>query len=142
MKRHDNLFGDTIRRRRVERQMTQKDVAQRLKVAQNFVTYLENGQRKPTDEMIKKLAKILSLPNDQLYFEAHPELEAMLGDDKPMQVQLAPALAELKSDQVLRNQHDITNEEIEQLASIRFRGEIKRKEDYVFLLMSIRRAIE
>ena len=140
----DNRFGEAIRKRRIEMQMTQYEVAQKLDVSQNFVTYLEKGQRKPTNDMIRRIAGVLSLSMDTLYMDAHPDLPEFLRYDKvekKLFKQLPPALEKLKSDRALRSRHGITDEEVQQLATMRLRGEIKNAEDYVFLLMSIRQVL-
>ena len=144
MSKRTHLFGDYILKRRVEIGLKQSDIAKSLGVAQNFVSYLENGKRKPTNDMIKKLSKILALPTDQLYLKSHPDLMELISYDEiegRIRQQISPLLEELKNDKSLRNQHAITDEEIDQLASLKLRGEVKRKMDYVFLLMSIRQVI-
>ena len=141
----DNTFGNYIRTRRIELGLTQNEVAKGLGVAQNFVTYLEKGQRKPTNETIKKLARILSLPTDRLYLTAHPDLSEILEYDregKTIREKLSPALEALQGDRDLCTRHGITDEEISQLATMKLRGEVKRKEDYVFLLMSVRQVLK
>lgn len=137
-------FGNYIRQRRIELNLTQAEVAKNLKTSQNFITYLEKDLRKPTDDMLKKLSKILLLPIDQLYTQAHPELSHFLDikDDGQYQRKVSPILEELKNDNKLRKQYEITNEEINELSSIKLRGEIKTKEDYLFLLMSIRQVMK
>lgn len=140
-----STFGQYIKSRRLEMKLTQSEVAKKLNVAQNFITYLEKNRRKPTNSMIKKIADILSLPVDQLYFSAHPEINEMvnLNQKTPVSSQQIPlSLLELKEDKELRQKHRITDLEIDELASMRLRSLIKSKEDYVFLLMSIRQVMK
>lgn len=144
MTKQKENFSDYIKRRRIELGLTQQEVAKRAKVAQNFVTYLESDQRRPSTEMIKKLADILMLPSDKLYFLAHgAKLKGVIEfDQKGLKAKISPVLAALKDDQELRERHQISDEEIDQLASIRGRGEIRSKDDYVFLLMNIRQVFK
>lgn len=135
-------FGHYIRKRRLELGLTQHEIAKKIGVAQNFVTYLEAEQRKPSHEMIKKVAAALSLSSDTLYLIAHPEVAALVNKRREggLHSQIPFHLAALKNDRELRHKHEISDADIAQLASIRARGEVKSKEDYVFLLLSIRKA--
>lgn len=138
-------FGDYIRDRRIELRLTQQDVARKARVSQNFVAYLENGHRKPSTPMIRKLSEALGLPSDKLYFLARDEelQGVILFDAKEGQLHsdLSPILKALKNDRDLRDRHRISDEDIAMLAAIRGRGDIKTKEDYVFVLMSIRQVM-
>lgn len=145
MDQFQSTFGQYIKSRRLEMKLTQSEVAKKLNVAQNFITYLEKNRRKPTTSMIKKIADILVLPVDQLYFSAHPEINEMvsLNQKTPISSQQIPlSLLELKEDKELRQKHRITDVEIDELASMRLRSSVKNKEDYVFLLMSIRQVMK
>lgn len=135
----EQTLGQYLRKRRLELDLTQSEVAKKVKVAQNFVAYLENDQRKPSHDLLKKLADVLELPSDRLYFLAHPEMHEMVEiAEQGIKSKLPPALEDLRQDGGLRKRHAITDDEIRQLASIRARGEIRKKDDYIFLLMSIR----
>jgi transcriptional regulator with XRE-family HTH domain len=135
-------FGDTIRKRRLELDKTQQEVAQRIGVAQNFIAYLENNTRKPSVDMVKKLSDELKLPSDKLYFLANrEELKGVVdfsNEEGKVNRKISPVLAALAKNRVLRDQYQITDAEIDQLSSIRGRGEISTEQDYVFLLMTIR----
>ena len=141
MKQDSISLGDYLRQRRQELKLTQKGLGTKLGIAPNLITYWEKGQRQPSDTILKKLAQILELPQDTLYLKAHPEFSDFV-DLNPrtggLQRRLPPALLALREDKGLREQHKIDNVEIAQLASLQLRGEIRTKEDYVFLLMSLR----
>lgn len=144
MKKETPHFGDYIRNQRLKASLTQSQLAKKLSVSQNFVTYLEKEERRPTNEMIKKLAKALSLSTDRLYFLANPDVTEMVEFDQEaglVRNKIPPALEELKQDDELRRKNQITDEEITQLASLRLRGEVRCKEDYLFLLLSIRQVL-
>lgn len=139
-----SYFGDYIRKRRLELGMTQERVAKRLQVTQNFVAYLEKGERKPPTRLLRCLSEILSLPLDKLYLAARPEVEEFIDFDaekrKPT-LRLPPALLALYGDKDLRDKHHITDADLDMLASIRARGDIRNKEDYIFLLLSLRQVM-
>lgn len=144
MTRQQNNFGTYVKKRRVELKKTQDQVAKEVGVSQNFVTYLEKNQRKPSREILKKLSLVLGLPLSKLYFEAYPDIKKIVGFNEKENIflgRMSPILENLKTDRGTRKKYDITDTEIEQLASLRLKGEVKTKEDYVFLLMTIRQVV-
>ncbi|MGN1298138.1 MAG: helix-turn-helix transcriptional regulator [Clostridia bacterium] len=48
----------TLKELREKNNMTQKDVAEELKVNKNYISMLENGTRNPSDKMKNHLAKL------------------------------------------------------------------------------------
>ncbi len=48
----------TLKELREKNKMTQKDVAEKLKVNKNYISMLENGMRNPSDKMKEHLAKL------------------------------------------------------------------------------------
>jgi transcriptional regulator with XRE-family HTH domain len=70
-------FGNFIVRRRKELELTQKDVAARIKqddgnpLSVQYLSDIEHGRRgAPPDYVIKQLARVLRLELDLLYFRA------------------------------------------------------------------------
>lgn len=130
-----NEFGAYLKKRRHELELTQGELAQKLGVAQNYITYLEKGSRNPSLETLKKLARALRSPLEQLHRLANPEVETLY---LASEATLPPLLLELSRNKKLREMHRIGDEEIEQLAGIRARGEVRKVEDYLLLLMTMR----
>ena len=70
-------FGSTIAARRKEKQMSQKELAQKLKredgqsISPQYLNDIERDRRSPSSElMVKQFAQILELDADRLYFLA------------------------------------------------------------------------
>ncbi len=59
-------LGRNLKRIRVEKGISQGDIARALKVARSFVSDLENGKRNPTLTTISKLAKAIGVSTDEL----------------------------------------------------------------------------
>lgn len=57
---------DAVRTMRVERKLTQWDVAKGLNVSQSAVSAIEKGVRKPSYEMLEKLAEFFNVPLSEL----------------------------------------------------------------------------
>jgi len=70
-------FGDTIAEARKKLELTQKDLADRVRkedgepITPQYLNDIEHDRRNPSSpEMIEKLAKVLKLPPEVLYFLA------------------------------------------------------------------------
>lgn len=140
MSRRAQRFGDFIKVKRRQLGLTQSEVAQKVDVAQSYIGFLENNTRRPSNEVLKKLSKVLDLPVTELYFFAHPEMNELKGRGTELNQEknYPPALQELLNDKKLVRRHHITAAEIDKLGSMRAFGRVNTKEDYIFLLMTIR----
>jgi transcriptional regulator with XRE-family HTH domain len=57
-------LGETIKKRRVEKGLTMKEVAHAVGVDKSYIGLIENGLRTPVPEKLKKLSTFLGLPKD------------------------------------------------------------------------------
>ena len=60
------MLKDNIKKARLDAGLTQKEVAEKLGVAQAQYARWENGGRNPKDETVEKLAKIFGVTFDKL----------------------------------------------------------------------------
>lgn len=66
-----NTFGQTVRRLRKERQLTQKEIAKKVGIDVTYLSKIENGKlNPPAHDKIEKLANILGVDSDFLITEA------------------------------------------------------------------------
>ena len=59
-------LGNKLKTLRIQRQMTLKDVACRVCVSKSIVSAYENGSRRPSYEMLIKLARLFDVTTDYL----------------------------------------------------------------------------
>lgn len=59
-------FGKVLRAYRLERQLTQEQLGERVDVLRSFISSLENGTRQPSFEMIFQLANALDVTPGKL----------------------------------------------------------------------------
>jgi transcriptional regulator with XRE-family HTH domain len=60
-------FGEILRAYRLEKQLTQEQLSERVDVLRSFISSLENGTRQPSLQMILKLAAALGVrPGDMI----------------------------------------------------------------------------
>ena len=60
------MFGRIFKGLREEKKITQKDIANYLRVSDRLVGYYENGQRMPPPDMLEKIADYFSVSVDFL----------------------------------------------------------------------------
>jgi transcriptional regulator with XRE-family HTH domain len=71
-KRKDPNFGQVIRDRRRQLDLTQQEIARRIKTSTPYVGHLESGKRHPSDKVLRRLAEVLRLDCRQLFLLANP----------------------------------------------------------------------
>lgn len=59
-------FGERLKHLRKERNLTQKELANKIKVKDSVISFYELGERKPSPEVVKKLAIALHVSSDYL----------------------------------------------------------------------------
>lgn len=59
-------LGNKLKTLRIQRQMTLKDVACRVGVSKSIISAYENGSRRPSYEMLIKLARLFNVTTDYL----------------------------------------------------------------------------
>ena len=59
-------FGQTLKRIRTKKKMSQGDIARTLEVHRAYISGIESGKRNPTLATIKKLADALGVSADEL----------------------------------------------------------------------------
>ena len=57
----ERTFGQVIRERRRQLDLTQEEVARRIKTSTPYVGHLESGKRHPSDKMLTRLSEVLGL---------------------------------------------------------------------------------
>ena len=60
------MFQERLKSMRLETKLTQKELAEKLKIGQNTYSYWEKGIRKPVGENLNKLANFFNVSTDYL----------------------------------------------------------------------------
>src|SRR5438876_6453681 len=139
MARKDRDFGQVIRDRRRQLDLTQQEVAQRIKTSTPYVGHLESGKRSPSDKILRRLAEVLGLDRRELFFLANPGAVEMLtpkNDSAKTSV-----WEEFRRDEKLRRLHKITTEEMDLLSHVAAIGEPGSPRDFIYILHTVRHAL-
>lgn len=66
LSRTHQKFGQRIKELRKERSITQEELAFRIGVDRSYMGFIERGERNPTLDKIRKIAKVLKVPLSEL----------------------------------------------------------------------------
>jgi transcriptional regulator with XRE-family HTH domain len=134
-------FGDVIRKRRRELDLTQEEVAARVKTSTPYVGHLEAGKRHPSDKIVTRLAEVLGLDRRELFFLANPHTEALLSDEPDTADTPVSAWEEFRRNDQLRRIHNITANEMEMLSRVALLGDVQSPRELIYILNTVRHVI-
>ena len=72
----ERSFGQVLRDRRRQLDLTQEEVARRIKTSTPYIGHLESAKRHPSDKIVTRLAEVLALDRRELFFLANPRAQA------------------------------------------------------------------
>ena len=134
-------FGDVIRRRRRELDLTQEQVAARVKTSAPYVGHLESGKRHPSNKILTRLAEVLGLDRRELFFLANPHTEALISIQPGTAEGSVSAWDQFRQNDHLRRIHNVSNDEMNMLSQVALLGEVQSPRDLVFILNTVRHAV-
>ncbi len=138
-KRKERNFGQVIRERRRQLNLTQQEIARRIKTSTPYVGHLESGKRHPSDRVLSRLAEVLALERRELFFLANPHAAQLLQTEKTGDPKLT--WEQFRKDPHLRSVHNITRDEMELLSMVAKMGEISSPRDFIYILKTVRVAL-
>lgn len=132
-------FGQLIRDRRRQLNLTQEEVARRIRSSTPYVGHLESGKRHPSNKILPRLADALGFDRRELFFHANPNARAMLD---PMRVpENDSAWAEFHGDEQLHRLHNISAREMQMLSQVALMGQVRSSRDFIYILNTIRQSL-
>ncbi len=139
VRRKERTFGQMIRERRRELNLTQREVARRINTSTAYIGHLEADKRHPSDKILGRLAEVLQTDGRDLYFLANPHTVEMLQSDGHG-LNLS-AWDEFRRDSGLRRSHRIKKDEMELLERVAAMGNVPGTRDFIYILNTIRYAL-
>lgn len=133
-------FGAVIRERRRQLDLTQQDVARRIRTSTPYIGHLESGKRHPSEKVIARLCEVLGLQSRDLFFLANPRARDLLGTANRDGGRRS-AWEEFRRDERLRRAHDVSAEEMEVLGRVAAMGDARAPRDFLYILNAIRLAL-
>jgi transcriptional regulator with XRE-family HTH domain len=135
----ERSFGQVIRERRRQLDLTQEEVARRIRTSTPYVGHLESSKRHPSDKIVNRLSEVLGLDSRELFFLANPRAHALVN---PAPVNnSASAWEQFKNNEQLRRIHNISSDEMELLSRVALLGEVREARDFIYVLNTVRHAV-
>ena len=135
----ERSFGQVIRERRRQLDLTQEEVARRIKTSTPYVGHLESGKRHPSDKVLTRLAEVLGLGRRELFFLANPRAQALLSPETESAAD--SAWDNFKKNEQLRRVHNIAVDEMEILSRVALLGDVRSPRDFIYILNTVRHAV-
>ncbi len=88
--------GDLLRRARIHRALSQRDLASRSKISQSVLSYYESGRTRPSRDVLSRLEHALDLPEGQLVQAGTEIATRSTSPPRPIEAEL-PRAAFLRS---------------------------------------------
>jgi transcriptional regulator with XRE-family HTH domain len=133
-------FGAVIRERRRRLDLTQEEVARRIKTSTPYIGHLESGKRHPSEKVIARLSEVLGLQSRELFFLANPHARDLLSTANSGGGRRS-AWEEFRHDDRIRRAHNISTDEMDVLARVAAMGEARAPRDFIYILNAIRLAL-
>jgi transcriptional regulator with XRE-family HTH domain len=121
--------------------LTQDEVASRIKTSTPYVGHLESSKRHPSEKIVTRLAEVLGFDNRELFFLANPYTEALLSPQPERTEGSVSAWDQFRKSEQLRRIYNVSNDEMELLSRVALLGEIQSPRDLIYILNTVRHAI-
>jgi transcriptional regulator with XRE-family HTH domain len=128
-------FGEAIRARRRQLDLTQEDVARRIKFSVPYLGQLEAGSRRPSEEVLARLAQVLGLDCGELFFLVNPKARALLHAHARAPWDL------FRRDEQTQRAHGVTAPEMAMLSQVAMMGPVRSARDFIYVLYALRLAL-
>jgi transcriptional regulator with XRE-family HTH domain len=132
-------FGQVIRERRRQLDLTQEETARGIKTSAPYVGHLESGIRHPSDKTLTRLAEVLGLDRRELFFLANPRALALVSPD--IKSTIDSTWDDFRKNEQLRRVHNIARDEMEILSRVALLGGVPAARDFIYILNTVRHAV-
>ena len=139
MATNDLTFGQLIRDRRRQLELTQEELARRIKTSTPYIGHIESGKRRPSDGILTRMADVLGFDRRELFFLANPNAKALFSPKQ--QSQGNSAWEEFSKDHQLHQLHQVTSREMQMLSQVALMGDVRSSRDFIYILNTIRQSL-
>ncbi|MFZ0889024.1 MAG: helix-turn-helix transcriptional regulator [Candidatus Binataceae bacterium] len=140
-------LGEVLRRRRQALALSQRDLAREVGVKGSHVAYLENGRRRPSFSLLKRIADTLGLDKQQLFVLAYPEAIALIspgnaGDAERATTHPPDVWRQFVENRALLKRHRVSPSEIEILKRVNMHWRLTSPLHLLLVLNVVRQAVQ
>jgi transcriptional regulator with XRE-family HTH domain len=136
-------LGGVLKERRDLMGLTQRQLAARLGVKASHVAYLENGRRRPSLSLLRRLADVLGLDKESTFLLAHPEARDLISRHQADHVRRTENVwRKFLNDRSVIARYHIKPGEMRILKQVNMLGRVSSPRQFLFILNSIRQAVD
>jgi transcriptional regulator with XRE-family HTH domain len=137
--KNTNQLGEVVRNHREGLSLTQRELAQKIGVEASHIAFIESGRRKPSLNLVARLADALGLDRQTLFILAHPEARALVAEAKAETPRKATPSWQrfIKSHELLARYH-VTDRELRALERLSLLGTVHSAREFLAILTLIR----
>lgn len=66
--KYESLLGGVVKSARLQKQLTRKQLAQKLHISQRHLTAIENEEQQPSYNLLFMLIRELQIPSDMIFY--------------------------------------------------------------------------
>ena len=134
-------LGSMVKEARDALRFTQRDLAAKVGVKASHIAYIENGFRKPSLALLRRLADTLGLEPRELLLLAHPDAKYLMGErGQPNHQPKDDAWERFASDRALLKAYKVSRAELQVLKQVSLLQHVGHPRHFLFILNSIRQA--
>jgi transcriptional regulator with XRE-family HTH domain len=133
-------FGKLLESGRTRLSLTCHELACRLGVSAGYVSNMEHDQARPSLALLNMIVEALELPGEQAFGLAYPDARPILKSHR--ENQRSSVWRKFACAKGLLARYEVNPRELEVLATIQSLGHVTAPRDFLFILNSIRQAIE
>ena len=133
-------LGATVKEQRDALRFTQRELAAKVGVKASHIAYIENGFRKPSLSLLRRLADTLGLDPRELLLLAHPDAKYLMERRDEPEPPKNDAWERFASDRGLLRAHKVSRAELRVLKQVSLLEHVAIPRHFLFILNSIRQA--
>jgi transcriptional regulator with XRE-family HTH domain len=136
-----NRLGALLKSRRKALSLSQRALAAKVGVEASYIAFLEGGSRKPSLQLIERLARTLGMDRQELFLLAHPEAKGMMAPAPKLERKdPAQSWQDLIKDKALLARYEVTSRELRALKQLSLLGYVLTQREFLTIVTVIRGA--
>jgi transcriptional regulator with XRE-family HTH domain len=137
--KYANDLGEFLKTRRAALGLTQRVLAEKLGVEASHVAFIESGRRKPSLNLVARIADTLGLNRQEVLVLAHPEAEALITPtNSTPPKKTTPSWQRFIKDHKLLSRYHVTKRELQVLENLSLLGTVLAAKEFLAILTLIR----
>jgi transcriptional regulator with XRE-family HTH domain len=135
-------FGQLIRETRLAHGLSQRELAEAIGVKASHIAYIEAGQRRPSLQLLSRIAEVLELDKSGLFILLHPAAHEFVPAPRPAATRPNQAWKQFLLNRALLKKHQVTPGELRVLKQVNMLGVVISPRMFLFVLNAMRQSLQ